>query len=138
MCTPISFWFQRLFRPKITTVKVILLENGKEKNISAFPEYMVLAILKSINEIFSKRDSSHFWFETAVYEKTSNFGKKKMTEILSTCYTENSIKPETPKPTNIPQRYRWKIFDTYHHIQPILPNGKTYSGILEVKFIIPK
>ncbi len=138
MRTFLSVWFRSLFRPKLTTVKVVLYENGKEKSISAFPEYMVIAILNSINQVFESRESSRFWFDTAVYEKGGFFTKKKLVEILSTCYTENSSAPDKPSATNIPDRYRKRIFDKVHRIEPQLPSGKPYSQRLEVKFIIPK
>lgn len=133
----LSVWFRALFRPKLTTVKVLLYENGKEKPITAFPDYVIVCILKSINEIFDTRDTSRYWFDTAVYEQGGLF-KKKTTEVFSTCYMENSYSPDKPSATNIPDRFRKRIFDKLHKITPELPNGKPYSQRLEVKFIIPK
>jgi len=138
MFTFLSVWVRRLFRPKLTTVKVILFENGKEKSISAFPDYVAVCILKSINEMFESRDSSRYWFETAIYEKGGFFQKEKQAEVLCTCYMENEVAPYKPRPTNIPDRFRKRIFDKLHRIIPQLPNGKSYSQRLEIKFIIPK
>ena len=137
MRTFLSVWFRGLFRPKVTSVKVILYENGHEKPISSFPDYVVLCILKSINDIFDSRDAARYWFDTAVYEKRGLF-RKKETDIITTCYIENPTAPDKPCPTNIPDRFRKRIFDKVHRIIPLLPSGKTYSQRLEVKFIIPK
>lgn len=133
----LTVWFRGLFRPKITTIKVILYENGQEKCISAFPDYVAICILKSINQLFETRDKSRYWFETAVYEQGGLFQKKKI-EVLSTCYQENPTAPDRPSPTNIPDRFRKRIFDKVHRIVPELPSGKPYSQRLEVKFSIPK
>jgi hypothetical protein len=51
---------------------------------------------------------------------------------------ENEIAPDKPRPTNIPDRIRKRIFDKLHRIMPQLPNGKPYLQRLEVKFVIPK
>lgn len=138
MLTFLSVWFRRLFHPKVTTVKCILFENGKEKSISAFPDYVVVCILKSINEIFESRELSRYRFETTVYEKGGFFQRERQREVFSTCYMENEIAPDKPRPTNIPDRIRKRIFEKVHRIMPQLPNGKAYSQRLEVKFSLPK
>ena len=138
MFTFLSVWVRRLFRPKLTTVKVILFENGKEKSIKAFPDYIAVCILKSINEMFESRESSRYWFDTAIVEKGGFFQKEKQTEVLCTCYIENENALDKPRPINIPDHFRKRIFNKVHRIIPQLPNGKSYSHRLEIKFIIPK
>lgn len=134
----ISIWFRDLLRPKVTTVKVIIFENGIQKPITSYSDFQIQSLRNSVNALFPTDKTSRIWFDAEVYEKHSLFKKNRSTELYLICYMDNPISPDKPKPTDIPVRYRKGMFDKYHRIYPEQVGYKKWAERMEVKFVIPK
>ena len=131
-----QLWFRDLFRPKITSVHVVLYEKNQQKDISLYPEQYLSSLTKAIDALWAVEKNSPFWFETEVYERHKCF-QRPQTEMVLTCYshdiTANGFKKKFP----IPIRHRKKFFDKVHPLFPE-PIGLKSWPPLEVQFVIPK
>lgn len=96
---------------------MVLLDKGKIKDLSRCDQYRLNSILESINTLWKVPDNSSFWFETEVYEVSSCFSKRE-TVMYVVCYKEDMLTNGFKKKMAIPLKYRKKMFDTPHTINP--------------------
>lgn len=123
------------FRPELTTVKVLLYENGKEKHIYEYSNHHQYVLMKSIQALFPKQKTSQVWLEPEIHEVCGCF--RRVPPILYvTCYQEDRTKTDFKRRANIPHRFRRILFDKVHILYPE-PVGQTpWSSQITVKFVI--
>lgn len=131
----LTLWFRDLFRPKITSVHVILYDKKQEKDISQYPDQYLTSLTKAIDGLWTVEKNSPFWFETEVYERRKCFQRPR-TEMVVTCYSHDITANGFKKPFPIPIRYRKKLFDKMHPLTPEPVGVKSWPP-LEVKFVLP-
>lgn len=132
--TYLTVFFRNLFRPNLTSVKVVLYENGKERNISTYDENRLRALSSSIDALWEVPKDSPYWFETEIYTKGGCF-KKAVTEAEVICYSDDPNNINVKRKTGIPIRYRKKMFDKKHSIYPKLFSNIHWPDKMEVRFI---
>lgn len=126
-------WLQSLLRPRITSVQVLIFEDGKEKDISTYDEYRLHAIMENINTLWKVPDQSPFWFETEIHEQRTCW-KKIPSTLHVTCYKEDMTKSSMRTRTGIPNKYRLKFFDKVFAIKPESAVRLTWPSRMEIKF----
>ena len=129
-----QLWLRDLFRPKITSVHVIVYEKNREKDISVYPEQYLAALVNAVDRLWSVEKGSPFWFETEVFERRTCF-QKPHTEMIVTCYQHDLTANGFKKKMAIPIRYRKKLFDKTHPLVPESVGVKTWPP-MDVKFVL--
>lgn len=133
----LQVWFHNLFRPKVTSVKAVLYDNGKEVSIEKYSEAYLRSLLTAINDLWKVEAGSPYWFETDIYEHKKCF-QRKITSIHVECYTRNMLENGFKSKYAIPVRYRRKMFDKPHPLKPEPVGQKQWSNNLEVRFLLPR
>lgn len=128
-------FFFNIFRPSIKTIKVIVYENQKEKDLALYSDQQLTSLVNSIDSLWFTETNSSFWFETDVYERHTCF-QTPSTEMIVTCYQKDLMTNGFKKKMAIPIRYRKKFFDKVHALTPE-PVGMKSWPFVEVKFVIP-
>ena len=142
MSSSAKVWFRSLFRPKVKSMIVEIVENGSYiQDVSRYPQHKLIALIKGINALCSAdtRNSS-YWFETELYEHHNacwNRGGPKLTMHVS-CYREstasNDMKTLFPIPPRICHKLLGKRFQIY-----LEQTGYTHlPAFIEVKFSLVK
>ena len=133
----LSVWFRNLLRPTITSVQVVVYENGKVKDLHSYRDLQLKSLVDAIDAMWKAEPKSPYWFETEVFEKCSCFKKQPMT-MQVTCYahdmTQNGFKKRFP----IPMKYRKRMFDKNHPIKPEPVGITPWPESLQVKFVLEK
>jgi hypothetical protein len=132
----ITVFFRNIMHPRLYTVKAVLYCNGKEVNISSYPDIYQMAILKSINSLWDVPDHATFWFEAEIVQVCGCFKRVPPTVYVS-CYKEDLVKANFKSKHDIPVRYRTKMFNKLHTIKPEYVGMKSWCENMQVKFIIP-
>ncbi len=122
-------------RPNITSVKAKLYENGKEKNIDVYDENRLRILGTCINQLWNVPEGTPYWFESDFVVESRCF-KTRKTYVEVTCYTYDPFSPQFKKKMEIPIRYRKKMFDKVHKLQPAQFSTLHWPSTLEVKFIL--
>ncbi len=128
-------WLQHLFRPNIRHICVKFYENGKEKDICQFDDFRHQILCRAVDALWFTDEKSPYWFETDVIEYHRCFKQVKMTMEV-TCYRADKLNPTNKVRSQIPTRYRKKMFDKLHTIQPQLFSGIIWPKQIEVRFVV--
>jgi hypothetical protein len=128
-------FIRNLFRPNLTSVHICIFENGKLCDISRFDENRLRALADAIDYLWETPQGSPYWFETEFFTQRTCFQKAKFSAKL-TCYVVDTFIPHKKKKTGIPIRYRKKMFDKLHIIEPRRFSNIHWPGRLEVKFVL--
>lgn len=131
----IKHWFSNLFRPSITTVNVRLYDNGKERSILLYEANRANAIMDAINQLWQSPEKLSYWFETEIHEHHSCF-KKTYATLHVVCYREDYMANSFKSETEIPNKYRRKMFDTPHPLRPAPVGSIPWSPTLTVTFTL--
>lgn len=130
----LSVFFRNLLRPTITSVQVIVYENGKQKNLDSYRDFHLDAIVKALNAMWKVENKTLYWFEAEVYERGKCF-QKRHTELHISCYTHDITTAGFKKGFPIPMKYRKKFFDSAHPLTPE-PVGYASWPPLQVRFVL--
>lgn len=130
-------FFPNFLRPRITTVQVVVYSDGKELDMSSYPELYHLMICRCVDELWTVPEGSTFWFETELVEACGCFTRSPPT-IYVTCYKDNINSRNFKTAMGIPIRYRSKMFDKLHTIRPEKAGVKPWGTLMQVRFIIPR
>jgi hypothetical protein len=135
----LSVWFRNLIRPRLTKIRVVLLENGKVVEISKYPEQYQNSIMKAVATLWNPpgKSASSYWFEAELVQKCSCL-KRTPPQLFITCYSEDLNDNQLRQEYQIPIRLRQKMFDKVHPIFPEPVGFRSWSGRMEVKFVIPE
>lgn len=122
----IRIWFQDLLRPKLSTVRVSILENGVKKDITKYDNTKQKEIRDAVTTLWETPPKNLYEFQAEIFEKKHWFKTNEPTALYVCCY-EN----ENRTPFNIPNRYRSKF------IGKTIPLNLAWSEKIEVRFHIP-
>lgn len=122
-----------LFRPKAHSMKVVVFENGRIREISTYSPQQLLQLMKSVQALCTVPSESSYWFEVEVVEKKGMF-RKHPPILFVNCYRADSVNPVIKRGANIPNLYRKKFLDKPHPIRPEPVGMKEWPANLEVRF----
>jgi hypothetical protein len=128
-------WLRNLFVPTITHVKVVLYENGKEKDISVYDANRRSDLIASINILWKVPEKSPCSFETEIVEHRYCFQRPIM-KMRVTCYREDVFKNGFKEKSAIPLRYRKKMIGQTHCIYPVGFGKQPWFKDMAVRFRI--
>jgi hypothetical protein len=127
-------WFRNLSRPTVSTVQVILYENHREKEFSAFHLSKQEILMKEIQSLWQAPPNAPYWFEPELHEVCSCW-KKHPPKLFVVCYQEKELDPTKKREADIPNRYRTKMFNRYHKLA-VKEGTHFWPHPIEVKFIL--
>ncbi len=130
----LSVFIRNLFRPNLTSVYIRIFENGKECDISRYDENRLRILADAIDDLWQVPQGSPYWFETEFYTQRLCFKQSNLTATV-TCYMRDDLNTKQKTKTGIPIRYRKKMFDKVHTLQPQRFGTLHWPGRLEVKFV---
>ena len=134
-----AVWFRNLFRPEITTVRVQVYENGNERDVGTYDEHRLSALCFSVDALWNAdlTGAGRYWFETDAFVKGHWF-RRSETFLEVTCYERDVVNRHLMIPMAIPIRYRKRLFDKMHTINPRCYSNLTWPARMEVRFVSPE
>jgi hypothetical protein len=120
-------------------VTVQIYENGRViSNFHDYPQYKLIPLMRSINDLWTVSKNSIYWFETELYESSGScITRRKPQSILRvTCYRESLNSSEFKMRAQIPGKYIKRMLGTRHRLYPEQIGYTPWPGNLEVKFVL--
>ena len=125
-------WFRDLIRPKTESVRVVVYENEKVREIHTYDTRRQEEIMKAVEKLWETPNDSPYWFEVE-HIQIMRMCRRDPPVLYATCYRKSNRDPSEKVPMNIPIRYRHKMLDKTHDIQPEIVGFKPWPR-MQVKF----
>lgn len=130
----LSSCFTSWLRPTLKHLEVKIYVNGKELEITSFDAHRLEILCKAITALWKLDSGSPYWFETDVVEYRKCFSPKRTAVELS-CFTEDRYNPGASVLCGIPVRYRKRMLDKRHPIDPARFSTINWPAGMEVRFV---
>ena len=130
----LTVWLRNLVRPKTESMRIVIYENDRMQGIQKYDSRSQEEIMKAVQKLFITPKENPYWFEVEYVEtRRMCYRGTYPPELYVTCYRQSNRNPTVKVPMNIPIRFRSRMLDKFHSIQPEPVAFKIWPK-MEVKF----